>query len=112
MSASHLEAAFLNLWEAHGNGQKPKPEYYFALPRRWHFDVAWPEHLVAVEIEGGVWINGRHNRPRGFIADCEKYNAATVLGWRVLRVPGEWLSEWDTALAVIAQVNRLLKEDD
>lgn len=48
-------------------------------------DFAWPEYRVAVEIEGGVWSMGRHNRPKGFIADTEKYNAAAELGWIVLR---------------------------
>lgn len=29
---------------------------------------------------------GHHNRPKGFAGDCEKYNAAALLGWTVLRV--------------------------
>lgn len=57
--------------------------------RRWLFDFAFPGGKVAVEVEGGVWSRGRHVSPVGFIKDCEKYNAATVGGWRVLRyVPG------------------------
>jgi len=60
-------------------------EFRFAPPRRWRFDYAFPAHKVAVEIEGGVWARGRHVRPRGYAADCEKYTAAAALGWRVLR---------------------------
>jgi very-short-patch-repair endonuclease len=37
-------------------------------------------------VEGGTWINGRHIRPATFAADCEKYNAAAIIGWRVIRV--------------------------
>ena len=37
-----------------------------------------------VEVEGGG-PRGRHCRVVGFEKDCEKYNAAVVLGWRVLR---------------------------
>ncbi len=61
-------------------------EYKFHPTRRWRFDYAVPEHKVALEVEGGVWTQGRHTRPKGFIGDIEKYNTATVMGWRVLRV--------------------------
>lgn len=64
---------------------EPVAEHRFALPRRWRFDFAWPDHLVAVEIDGGLWTYGRHNRPAGAIRDMEKLNAAARLGWRVLR---------------------------
>lgn len=48
-------------------------------------DYAWPDALVALEVEGGVWTGGRHTRGAGFLADMEKYNEAARLGWRVLR---------------------------
>jgi hypothetical protein len=51
----------------------------------WRFDFAWPDLMLAVEVEGGMWSGGRHNRAQGFAEDCRKYNAAVRLGWRVLR---------------------------
>jgi hypothetical protein len=39
-----------------------------------------------IEIEGGIWLQGRHNRATGFIADMEKYNEATLSGWRIFRL--------------------------
>jgi very-short-patch-repair endonuclease len=60
-------------------------EYAFAKPRRWRFDFAWPDFMVAVEIEGGTWQVSRHTHPSGYAADMEKYNAAAVQGWMVLR---------------------------
>lgn len=63
----------------------PIPEYRFHPSRRWRFDFAWPERMIALEIEGGVWQSGRHTRPSGFLGDIEKYNAAAAMGWRVFR---------------------------
>lgn len=66
----------------------------------WRFDFAWPDHELAVEIEGGIWAGGRHTRGRGFMEDCRKYNEATLMGWRVLRVVGAWVRNGE-ALALI-----------
>jgi len=60
-------------------------EYKFHPERRWRFDYAIPEHKIALEVEGGVWTQGRHTRPQGFLGDIEKYNTATLMGWRVFR---------------------------
>lgn len=46
---------------------------------------AVPEHKIALEVEGGVWTGGRHTSPKGFLGDIEKYNTATLMGWRVFR---------------------------
>ena len=70
-------------------GPKPIREFVFAPPRKWRFDFAYPEKKIAIEIEGGIWSAGRHTRGKGFESDCEKYNTATLLGWRVYRFTGE-----------------------
>lgn len=64
----------------------PTPEYRFDPIRRWRLDLAWPERKVYVEVDGGTWVGGRHNRGAGYERDCEKLNAACVAGWRGLRV--------------------------
>jgi len=61
------------------------PEYRFHKKRLWRFDYAFIQEKIAIEIEGGAYTNGRHTRGSGFIKDMEKYNAANVLGWNVLR---------------------------
>ena len=63
----------------------PIMEYKFHPLRKWKFDFAWPDKMIAIEMEGGIWKSGRHNRGVGFTLDCQKYNAATIAGWRVLR---------------------------
>lgn len=53
--------------------------------RDWAFDLAWPARHIAVELEGGVHVEGRHVRGTGYENDCRKYNAAVLNGWRLLR---------------------------
>lgn len=66
-------------------------EFKFHPVRRWRFDYAIPEHKIALEVEGGVWTGGRHTSSVGFLNDMEKYNTATLMGWRVLRTTPEEL---------------------
>jgi len=86
-------------------------EHKFHDKRKWRFDYAIPGNKIGIEIEGGTTGNvvtcnhcrqkvgrklksgkyvfiregGRHNSIKGYEKDCEKYNAAAVLGWRLLR---------------------------
>ena len=60
-------------------------EFRFHPVRLWRFDYAIPAHKIALEVEGGVWTGGRHTSSVGFLKDMEKYNTATLMGWRVLR---------------------------
>lgn len=60
-------------------------EHKFHPKRKWRFDYAIPEYKIALEVEGGVWTGGRHIRAQGFLGDMEKYNTATLMGWRVFR---------------------------
>src|SRR6185436_20144913 len=80
------------------HGYRPEVEYHFAntpMPfpdigiRMWRFDFAFVPQRIGVEVEGGVWTRGRHTRGKGFIADIEKYNAAAVMGWSVIRCTPE-----------------------
>lgn len=64
---------------------EPTLEHRFHPERKWRFDVAWPEEKIAVEIDGGSWVHGRHTTGSGFEKDLEKVNAATELGWKVYR---------------------------
>lgn len=57
----------------------------FSEDRDFRFDFQWPVVKIAVEIEGGNWVNGGHNRGAGYEKDCTKYNLAADLGWVVYR---------------------------
>lgn len=60
-------------------------EFKFHPTRKWRFDFAFPDRKLAIEIEGGIYSKGRHTRPDGYQKDMEKYNAASTLGWTLLR---------------------------
>lgn len=64
----------------------PEFEFRFHAVRQWRADFAWPEEKLIVEYEGGVHTGGRHTRGQGFENDIEKYNEATLLGYRVIRI--------------------------
>ena len=64
---------------------KPEREVRFDARRKWRFDFAWSVLRVAVELEGGIWNNGRHVRGQGFENDCEKLNFGQANGWRIFR---------------------------
>jgi very-short-patch-repair endonuclease len=111
MDKSVLEQTFLFYVNAIGLPE-PVREWRFHPVRRWRFDFAWPhpDVMVAVECEGGIWSRGRHVRGRGFEADCQKYNAAAVLGWKVLRVTGGMLDR--DALGFLELLIEALGEND
>lgn len=87
----------------------PVEEYRFHATRRWRLDLAWPDLKVAVEVEGGVWMQtetGRgkgHAHPKRFLQDMDKYNAAALDGWRVFRVTPQQVNN-GKALALVEKI--------
>lgn len=70
---------------------RPELEYHGVPGRKYRMDIAWPESMVCLEIEGGTWKGGRH--------DHAKANAAAIAGWRVLYCkPAELLKPETLAL--------------
>jgi very-short-patch-repair endonuclease len=80
-------------------------EFMFHATRKWRLDFAIPEKKIGIEIEGGTWNGGRHTRPKGYENDARKYNACSLLGWRLFRftkdmvVTGEAIDSIREALA-------------
>lgn len=85
MAASKLENKFLFLWRCL-DGPPLKREYRFHPDRKWRADFAHLPSKTLIEVEGGAWVAGRHNRGSGFVKDAEKYFEATMAGWRVVRL--------------------------
>lgn len=89
---------------------EPEREYRFHPTRKWRFDFAWilGDHRIALEIEGGVFIRGRHTQGAGYAKDAEKYNQAALLGWRIYRVTTKQLSSWSKIRNEVSKVKGLL----
>lgn len=96
---------------------EPQREYYFehsavhpvtGRPRRWKADFAWPGRKLLVEVEGGTWVKGRrsHTGGQAFEEDCEKYNAAVLAGWRLLRFTTDMVTDGRAS----RMIERALKE--
>jgi very-short-patch-repair endonuclease len=86
---SSLEALFMLHLSQAPLQFMPVREYKFHKERKFAFDFAWPEQKIACEIEGGTDHRSRHTSPEGYARDCEKYNEAALLGWRVYRFTGK-----------------------
>ena len=106
------------LQQIHAAGlPEPETEVRFHATRRWRFDLAYPDLHLAIEQEGGTWTRGRHTRGKGYAADCEKYNEATLLGWKILRFTtdmvkdGTALTLIERAFALRAAENAALQEE-
>lgn len=57
--------------------------------RRWKFDMAWPDRMIAFEYEGASWSGGRHTSGKGYSNDAEKYSEAAIAGWTVVRATAD-----------------------
>ena len=64
---------------------KFEQEFYFHPERKWRADFHLVGKKILVEVEGAIWSGGRHTRGKGYIGDMEKYNAATMMGFQVIR---------------------------
>jgi very-short-patch-repair endonuclease len=80
-----LAAKFEHLWAEWG-GLPLTKEYKFSSARRWRADYCHTDTRTIIELEGGIYSGGRHVRAEGYRSDVEKYNAAAMLGYTVLRL--------------------------
>lgn len=85
-AADKTTLLFTRLCEVYGL-PAPMPEYRFHPARKWRIDYYFEANgrRVALEVEGGIWTQGRHTRGSGFKRDMEKYNAITAAGIMLLR---------------------------
>ena len=68
-----------------GKIQNYVKELKFDEKRKFRFDWAIPELMIAIEYEGLMSEKSGHTTISGYTKDCEKYNLATKNGWKILR---------------------------
>ena len=90
-------------------GIQHKREYKFLHDRRFRFDIALPQHKIAIEFEGGVYSKGRHTRSTGYINDVKKYNLAVMHGWRLLRYTTADTTKVNWEFRVAQEIQDLIK---
>ena len=82
-----MNAVDLLMLQMHAAGlPKPETEYRFHPDRKWRADLALMDHRLLIEVDGGVYVKGRHVRGEAFEKDRERDAWAMIAGWRVLRV--------------------------
>ena len=64
-------------------------EFQFNADRKWRADFHLIGMGILIEVEGGIWSNGRHTRGKGYLGDMAKYNSAQGLGYQVYRYSTE-----------------------
>ena len=85
-----------------GTGKGVRARLRTAGLKDWRFDFAWPDYVLAIEVEGGTHTQGRHVRGKGFEDDCDKYNYAALNGWMLLRFTGAMIKDGRALDAVLA----------
>jgi hypothetical protein len=86
-------------------GLYPHAEYRFHPDRKWRFDWAFPLNKIAIEVQGGIFSQGRHVRGAAMLKEFEKLNTAAEMGWRILFVTPQQFERGDC----LAMVQRALK---
>lgn len=97
-----------------------KREHAFLTKRNFRFDFLIlsfnGENLIeqgiriAIEYEGGIQVNGRHTRPKGYNKDCQKYNLAALNNYIVLRYTSKTIGKKNGEYLVPVQVQQLIEQ--
>jgi very-short-patch-repair endonuclease len=82
-------------------------EYKFDESRKFRFDFAIPDKKIAIEYEGIYGgFRSRHTSVQGYSKDTEKYNLATISGWRILRYTASTVDSLETDISRILENDR------
>jgi len=81
---------------------EPEAEARFHPTRRWKFDYLFRGFGLAVEVQGGNFVRGRHVQGAALIQEYEKLNAAAALGYRIIFVTPRQVANGQALAAIEA----------
>jgi very-short-patch-repair endonuclease len=99
---SRLAHQFERLWAIH-KGPALTKEVTFYPGRRFRFDYAHMATKVGIELDGGIFIRGRHSRGMGQAKDAEKGRLAWEKDWDCIHFTTACL----TSENVLRAINKL-----
>lgn len=83
----------------------PIPEFTFHETRKWRFDFAWPLQRIALEVDGGIFVYGGHNRGAQIKKTWEKENTAQSMGWNIFKCEPKTLMKLETIMFLAGCMN-------
>ena len=85
-----MDGADALAWQLKAAGHTGWQREVHLIPgRKFRTDLAHLQARIAVEVDGGTWVAGRHNRGAGVSSDCEKACLIAIAGYRGMRVTTE-----------------------
>ena len=76
----------------------------FVLKRPLRITAGVASRGLAVEVDGGLWNNGRHIRPAGVMEDMRKLNLAAKEGYIVLRYATDMIKSGEAIIDIMEQL--------
>ena len=102
--------SFEKLWKSCG-GPALETEHLFHEVRKWRMDYVHRDTKTAIELDGGVYVQGRHSRAKGIQDACDKKNSAIQMGWDVFVLCTGIITE-DRVRAIVEFVKQKNKNNE
>ncbi len=84
-------------------------EYKFHASRKWRLDIYLPDHMLGLEIDGGLFMRrGAHNTGKAIMRDIEKSNAALMQGIIIYRIPAQELNNPDDIIKHLNNIQEVV----
>ena len=83
----------------------PERQYLIVEDKAWRLDFAWPQFMLAIEVDGGNWIRGSHTRASDYV----RRRAIVGHNWRCYSYHTDELASAEGLREVVAEIVGLVK---